>query len=44
MLLQVASEVAGVPGVQLSTTAPPAQDVAPVRAQAPTPQAVAVAT
>jgi len=39
-LLQVESSAAGVPGVQLSTTAALTQEVVPVEAQAPTPQDV----
>ena len=44
MPLQTESLAAGVPGVQLSLTTPPTQDVLPVAAQAPTPQLVAVGT
>ena len=42
--LQRESSAAGVPGVQLSTTAPLAQEVEPVEAQAPTPQDVGAET
>ena len=38
------SSTPGVPGVQLSTTAPVTQEVVPVEAQAPTPQDVGVET
>ena len=40
MLLQVGSEAAGVPGVQLFITVPLTHDVVPVEAHAPTPQVV----
>ena len=42
--LQSESSAAGVPGVQESTTAPLTQEVVPVEAQAPVPQAVGVET
>ena len=42
--LQAESSAAGVPGAQLSTTAPLTQEVEPVEAQAPTPQDVGAGT
>jgi len=42
--LQTESSAAGVPGVQLSTTAPLTQELEPVEAQAPVPQVVGTET
>jgi hypothetical protein len=42
--LHMASSTAGVPGVQLSTTAPLTQEVEPVEAHAPRPHAVGAGT
>ena len=42
--LQTESSPAGVPGEQLSTTAPLTQEVEPVDAQPPTPQVVGTET
>ena len=42
--LQAESSAAGVPGAQLSTTAPLTQEVEPVDAQPPTPQVVGTET
>ena len=44
MPLQMESSAAGVPGAQVSTTAPLTQEVVPVEAQAPIPQDVGVET
>jgi hypothetical protein len=41
---QVASSAAGDPGVQLSSSTPPTQEVTPLDVQAPTPQLVGAET